>query len=103
YGSAAPPCLRSVPTRRSSDLIGISLYPADGPGPDQLLKCADLALYRAKERGRDRIQLYNPALNLRVFEQMVLEQRLRQAIEQRQDRKSTRLNSSHVKISYAVF
>src|SRR5690606_20513397 len=64
--------------------IGISLYPADGPGPDQLLKCADLALYRAKERGRDRIQLYNPALNLRVFEQMVLEQRLRQAIEQRQ-------------------
>jgi diguanylate cyclase (GGDEF)-like protein/PAS domain S-box-containing protein len=62
--------------------IGISLHPADGPGPDQLLKCADLALYRAKERGRDRIQLYNPALNVRVFEQMVLEGRLRRAIEQ---------------------
>jgi diguanylate cyclase (GGDEF)-like protein/PAS domain S-box-containing protein len=64
--------------------IGISLYPADGPGADQLLKCADMALYRAKERGRDRIQLYNPALNVRVFEQMVLEKRLRRAIEQRQ-------------------
>ncbi|HEX6112078.1 MAG TPA: EAL domain-containing protein [Geminicoccaceae bacterium] len=64
--------------------IGISLYPADGPGPDQLLKCADLALYRAKDRGRDRIQLYNPTLNVRVFEQMVLEKRLRRAIEQRQ-------------------
>jgi EAL domain-containing protein (putative c-di-GMP-specific phosphodiesterase class I) len=62
--------------------IGISLHPADGPGPDQLLKCADLALYRAKDRGRDRIQLYNPALNVRVFEQMVLESRLRRAIEQ---------------------
>jgi diguanylate cyclase (GGDEF)-like protein/PAS domain S-box-containing protein len=64
--------------------IGISLHPADGPGPDQLLRCADMALYRAKERGRDRIQLYNPALNVRVFEQMVLEGRLRRAIEQRQ-------------------
>ena len=64
--------------------IGISLYPADGPGADQLLKCADIALYRAKERGRDRIQLYNPALNVRVFEQMVLEKRLRRALEQRQ-------------------
>ena len=62
--------------------IGISLHPADGPGPDQLLKCADLALFRAKDQGRDRIQLYNPALNVRVFEQMVLESRLRRAIEQ---------------------
>jgi diguanylate cyclase (GGDEF)-like protein/PAS domain S-box-containing protein len=64
--------------------IGISLHPTDGPGADQLLKCADMALYRAKERGRDRIQLYNPALNVRVFEQMVFEKRLRRAIEQRQ-------------------
>jgi diguanylate cyclase (GGDEF)-like protein/PAS domain S-box-containing protein len=64
--------------------IGISLYPEDGPGPDQLLKCADMALYRAKERGRDRLQLYNPTFNVRVFEQMVLEGRLRRALEQRQ-------------------
>ncbi len=64
--------------------IGVSLYPADGPGPDQLLKCADMALYRAKERGRDRLQLYNPTFNVRVFEQMVLEGRLRRALEQRQ-------------------
>jgi diguanylate cyclase (GGDEF)-like protein/PAS domain S-box-containing protein len=64
--------------------IGISVYPADGPGADQLLKCADMALYRAKERGRDRIQLYNPGLNVRIFEQMVLEKRLRRALEQRQ-------------------
>jgi len=64
--------------------IGISLYPVDGPGPDQLLKCADMALYRAKEHGRDRLQLYNPTFNVRVFEQMVLEGRLRRALEQRQ-------------------
>jgi diguanylate cyclase (GGDEF)-like protein/PAS domain S-box-containing protein len=64
--------------------IGIGLYPGDGLGPDQLLKCADMALYRAKERGRNRLQLYNPTLNVRVFEQMVLEKHLRRALEQNQ-------------------
>jgi diguanylate cyclase (GGDEF)-like protein/PAS domain S-box-containing protein len=64
--------------------IGISLYPGDGVGSDQLLKCADMALYRAKERGRNRLQLYNPTLNVRVFEQMVREKHLRRALEQDQ-------------------
>ena len=64
--------------------IGISLYPADGLAPDQLLKCADLALYRAKERGRNRLQLYNPTLNVRVFRQLDLERSLRRALEQQQ-------------------
>ena len=64
--------------------IGISLYPADGIAHDQLLKCADLALYRAKERGRNRLQLYNPTLNVRVFHQLNLERSLRRAIGQQQ-------------------
>jgi diguanylate cyclase (GGDEF)-like protein/PAS domain S-box-containing protein len=64
--------------------IGIGLCPTDGAQPDQLLKCADIALYRAKERGRNRVQLYNPALNVRVFGQMVLEKHLRHALEQDQ-------------------
>jgi diguanylate cyclase (GGDEF)-like protein/PAS domain S-box-containing protein len=64
--------------------IGIGLCPNDGAQPDQLLKCADIALYRAKERGRNRVQLYNPALNVRVFGQMVLEKHLRHALEQDQ-------------------
>jgi diguanylate cyclase (GGDEF)-like protein/PAS domain S-box-containing protein len=64
--------------------IGVGLCPNDGVEPDQLLKCADIALYRAKERGRNRLQLYNPTLNVRVFGQMVLEKHLRHALEQDQ-------------------
>jgi diguanylate cyclase (GGDEF)-like protein/PAS domain S-box-containing protein len=64
--------------------IGIGLCPTDGVEPDELLKCADIALYRAKERGRNRLQLYNPTLNVRVFGQMVLEKHLRHALEQEQ-------------------
>ena len=64
--------------------IGISLYPADGVAPDQLLRSADVALYRAKDAGRNRLQLYNPTMNARIVEQMALERHLRRAIEQQQ-------------------
>ena len=37
--------------------IGISLAPEHGTSPEKLLKSADLALYRAKANGRDRVEL----------------------------------------------
>jgi diguanylate cyclase (GGDEF)-like protein/PAS domain S-box-containing protein len=64
--------------------IGVSLYPSDGAAPEQLLRNADVALYRAKDGGRNRLQLYNPAMNARIVEQMALERHLRRAIEQQQ-------------------
>jgi diguanylate cyclase (GGDEF)-like protein/PAS domain S-box-containing protein len=64
--------------------IGISLYPADGAAPEQLLRSADVALYRAKDGGRNRLQLYNPSMNARIVEQMTLEKHLRRALEQQQ-------------------
>jgi diguanylate cyclase (GGDEF)-like protein/PAS domain S-box-containing protein len=64
--------------------IGVSLYPADGAAPEQLLRNADVALYRAKDGGRNRLELYNPAMNARIVEQMALERHLRRAIEQQQ-------------------
>lgn len=39
--------------------IGISLYPKDGADPDELVKHADAAMYRAKEQGRNNYQLYS--------------------------------------------
>jgi diguanylate cyclase (GGDEF)-like protein/PAS domain S-box-containing protein len=64
--------------------IGISLYPSDGVAPEQLLRSADAALYRAKDAGRNRLQLYNPAMNARIVEQMALERHLRRAVEEQQ-------------------
>ncbi len=64
--------------------IGVALYPNDGAAPDQLLRSADVALYRAKDAGRNRLQLYNPAMNARIVEQMALERHLRRAVERQQ-------------------
>ena len=40
--------------------IGIAIFPDDGEDADTLVKNADIALYRAKERGRDNFQRYTP-------------------------------------------
>jgi diguanylate cyclase (GGDEF)-like protein/PAS domain S-box-containing protein len=61
--------------------IGLSFYPRDGSDVDTLLKNADVAMYRAKERGRNTFQFYTPAMNQRVTERLSLESRLRQAME----------------------
>lgn len=35
--------------------IGVALWPDDGQTPDEIMRCADLRLYQAKEQGRDRV------------------------------------------------
>ncbi|MCM2258003.1 MAG: EAL domain-containing protein [Vicinamibacteria bacterium] len=60
--------------------IGLGLYPADGTTPEALLQNADVAMYRAKELGRDTFQFHTPALSARVREQLDLEGRLRKAL-----------------------
>jgi diguanylate cyclase (GGDEF)-like protein/PAS domain S-box-containing protein len=61
--------------------VGISLYPYDGQDTDTLVKNADIALYRAKEYGRNNYQLYTASMNARAFEQLALENSLRRALE----------------------
>jgi len=46
-----------------STSIGISLFPSDGADVETLLKLADIAMYRAKEKGRNCYQFYCEALN----------------------------------------
>ncbi len=64
--------------------IGISLYPYDGKDADTLIKNADIALYRAKEHGRDNYKMYTPAMNERAFEKLSLENSLRGALERQE-------------------
>ena len=61
--------------------IGISLYPEDGQDAGALLKNADIALHYAKDQGRDNYQFYNSSISHRTLERIILENRLREAVE----------------------
>jgi diguanylate cyclase (GGDEF)-like protein/PAS domain S-box-containing protein len=60
--------------------IGVSVYPNDGVEPQQLLKHADIAMYRAKEAGRNQIQFYEAAMHTRIAERTMIEAELRHAL-----------------------
>ncbi|NTV09796.1 MAG: EAL domain-containing protein [Zoogloea sp.] len=64
-----------------SPSIGISLYPDDGGDGDTLIKHADVAMYLAKERGRNNFQYFESNLSARYSERLDLENRLREAVE----------------------
>jgi diguanylate cyclase (GGDEF)-like protein/PAS domain S-box-containing protein len=61
--------------------IGIAIYPEDGENDEALLTNADVAMYRAKEDGKNSFQLYTPALNEKALERLALENSLRRALE----------------------
>ena len=61
--------------------IGIAVYPSDGNDFQTLLKNADTALYRAKEKGRNTYQLYTPSMNAQAARRLTLENHLRHALE----------------------
>jgi diguanylate cyclase (GGDEF)-like protein len=61
--------------------IGISVFPADGSDPHSLLKAADVAMYRAKEMGRNNYQYYLPSMNVHTLERLELESDLSHALE----------------------
>lgn len=65
----------------SSASIGISCYPADGADAETLLKHADAALYRAKERGRNSYEFFSSEMTVRAVETLVMVNDLRQAAE----------------------
>jgi diguanylate cyclase (GGDEF)-like protein/PAS domain S-box-containing protein len=64
--------------------IGVALYPDDGISAETLLKHADSAMYRAKEKGRNNFQFFTPELNALITERLELENKLRRALEREQ-------------------
>lgn len=61
--------------------IGIAVFPHDGEDASTLVKNADTALGRAKELGRSHVQFYTNDMNAQAFERLMLESRLRRALE----------------------
>ncbi|HAT32439.1 MAG TPA: PAS domain S-box protein [Janthinobacterium sp.] len=61
--------------------IGVAVYPADGDTAETLTKHADIAMYRAKELGRNTFQFYNASMNHRTLERLGMESDLRRALE----------------------
>lgn len=59
--------------------IGISLFPEDGIDGDTLIGNADMAMYRAKEEGRNRYHLYNPSMDVQASRRHAMENCLRLA------------------------
>lgn len=64
-----------------SGSIGIALYPHDGNQPDELIRCADVAMYRAKLDGRATIGFYSRELVENAADFLDLETRLRDGLE----------------------
>ncbi len=62
--------------------MGIALYPADGRSLDELIKCADTAMYLVKERGRGSFRFYQPQMNVDLLSRMKMDHAMRRAMEQ---------------------
>ncbi|WP_103109676.1 bifunctional diguanylate cyclase/phosphodiesterase [Brevibacillus reuszeri] len=65
-----------------SSSIGISLFPQDGDNAEDLLKRADTALYTVKSRGRNGFDFFDPSMEAKSLERILMENELRKAIEQ---------------------
>ena len=61
--------------------IGVSIYPDDADNVEDLLKNADVAMYQAKDAGRDSVRFYSGTLAIRSLHGLALENDLRKALE----------------------
>ncbi|HSY04305.1 MAG TPA: EAL domain-containing protein [Steroidobacteraceae bacterium] len=64
--------------------IGIVTYPDDGTDVETLMQKADLAMYHAKDTGRDGYQFFKPEMNARALERRSLEDSLHYAVERQE-------------------
>ena len=61
--------------------VGIAVWPGDGADAETLMRNADVAMYHAKNSGRNNYQFFTPEMNARAFEAMIMEAALRKALQ----------------------
>ncbi len=62
--------------------IGWTLFPSDGSDAEGLIRHADLAMYAAKDEGKDRGALYEPAMEMEQLRLQAMRERIAQALQQ---------------------
>ncbi|MCA1713772.1 MAG: EAL domain-containing protein, partial [Gammaproteobacteria bacterium] len=67
-------------TVRTTVSIGITVYPTDAADQHSLVRYVDMAMYEAKQAGRNAYRFYTEAMNLRAHEKRELESALREAL-----------------------
>ncbi|AIR91003.1 putative bifunctional diguanylate cyclase/phosphodiesterase [Pseudomonas cremoricolorata] len=68
----------------TSPSVGVSICPRDGQDIDTLIRCADAAMYSAKQAGRAQYRFFDPSLNLADIQAFTLEQAFGSALAERQ-------------------
>ncbi len=66
-----------------SSSIGISVFPEDGEEAETIVKNADTAMYRSKDRGRNQFTFFSVEMNARADRRLAVETKLRAALEQK--------------------
>ncbi|MBU2642080.1 MAG: EAL domain-containing protein [Gammaproteobacteria bacterium] len=80
-----PYSLSTSETRfHSATSIGLTLFRGQGATVDMLLKQADVALYQAKDAGRNLVRFFNPAMQAAIDSRTALESALRRALEKKE-------------------
>lgn len=63
---------------------GIAMYPKDGQDADSLIKAADMAMYEAKQKGKNRYHFFDEEMHAACLDKLILEAELHQAISQQE-------------------
>jgi len=79
--SIAQPCHVKEYELTTTASIGIAIYPTDGNNLDALYRCADIAMYEAKQGGRNSFRLFTPQMQQRSERQLLLVSALRRAVD----------------------
>ena len=69
---------------QTSGSVGVSLFPRDGSNMVELLKHSDTAMYQAKDRGRNNVQMFSQVMNRKIKARVAVEASLREALRLKQ-------------------
>jgi len=69
---------------QTSGSVGVSLFPRDGADMGELLKHSDTAMYQAKDRGRNNVQMFSQIMNRKLKQRVAMEASLRDALRLKQ-------------------